>query len=550
MWRLVFLVFVCFLQYVAGSYQCSANRTELSCTSEMLGENSTNYDFCKIKVYPSDSQECGAMKFKSLSNNVNGNIGGVTLKPYIMSVTRDDSLVPYSVNHAVLNISFTNIKWKTMKFRFQNKYRNIKNHCRNIMIANDFTVDDKSVLYYDCYWAKTDEKDGQSHMLDFEATTEDKSINRGQYYFNIPTAEMLSPTTTEERWKPFMYVEILQDRLRVHIMPPPPQLEIRSYQLKVVTTCGKGNSCSVKSTNLPLKYRSDEVTYDYNYVGVNGSVNFIVTPLHDTCTQESDAGCQVVYSPIILISSEPPMMNICIASITALIVATLFAYYIALRLIRRYWCHDPYKQAMAMEIPTPPKILVVYSSANRLHAECVTSLINYLRSEYGFDIMFDGDICKTSHGDPYVWAEEAFRLATHVMYIVGPNVEEINFNIYDKPIINALKDVDALLLSFIKASRVSKYPKEIINVFFEHSNGRVPIETRTPSASFKLLKDWQKLISYLSKDLIPKRHIMRTERGRCFIENLTRAEKLLGANRDDVIVNCEKVKNFEKKILL
>lgn len=68
----------------------------------------------------------------------------------------------------------------------------MKNHCRNIMIANDFTVDDKSVLYYDCYWARTDEKDGQSHMLDFEATAEDKSINRGQYYFNIPTAEMLS----------------------------------------------------------------------------------------------------------------------------------------------------------------------------------------------------------------------------------------------------------------------------------------------------------------------------------------------------------------------
>lgn len=80
---------------------------------QVIGENSTNYDFCKIKVYPSDSQECGAMKFKSVSNKMNWNIGGVTLKPYIMSVTLDDSLVPYSVNHAVLNITFTNIKWKS-----------------------------------------------------------------------------------------------------------------------------------------------------------------------------------------------------------------------------------------------------------------------------------------------------------------------------------------------------------------------------------------------------------------------------------------------------
>lgn len=79
-----------------------------------------------------------------------------------------------------------------MKFRFQDKYRDMKNHCRNIMISNDVTIDDQSVLYYDCYWPKTDDKDGQSHILDFEAATDDGSVNRGQYYFNIPSAEMLS----------------------------------------------------------------------------------------------------------------------------------------------------------------------------------------------------------------------------------------------------------------------------------------------------------------------------------------------------------------------
>lgn len=79
-----------------------------------------------------------------------------------------------------------------MKFRFQDKYSNMKNHCRNIEISNSIPIDDQSVLYYDCYWPKTDNRDGQSHMLDFEATTEDKIVNRGQYYFNIPTADMLS----------------------------------------------------------------------------------------------------------------------------------------------------------------------------------------------------------------------------------------------------------------------------------------------------------------------------------------------------------------------
>lgn len=43
---------------------------------------------------------------------------------------------------------------------------------------------------------------------------------------------------------------------------------------------------------------------------------------------------------------------------------------------------------------------------------------------------------------------------------------------------------------------------------------------------------------------------MRTEKGRCFMEDLTRAKKLLGSTKDDVIVQCEKMKSFEKKILL
>lgn len=201
-------------------------------------------------------------------------------------------------------------------------------------------------------------------------------------------------------------------------------------------------------------------------------------------------------------------------------------------------------------IPTPPKILVAYSPANRLHAECVASFVTYLRSEYGFIVMFDGDISTTSHGDPFIWAEEAFRLATHVIYIVGP-AEEANIcnNIYDKPIISAHKNVDTLILSFVKASRAMKCPKDVINVLFEHSDGHIPVETRL-AKTFTLLTDWQKLISYLSKDLLPKIHIQRSEKGRCFYDDLKRAKKLLGARNDEMIVQFEQNKNFEKKILL
>lgn len=199
-------------------------------------------------------------------------------------------------------------------------------------------------------------------------------------------------------------------------------------------------------------------------------------------------------------------------------------------------------------MPPPTKVLVIYSPANRLHAECVSSFVTYLRSEYGFDVMYDDDISKTNHSDPYIWAAEALEFASHVIYVVGP-AENTNLynNIYDKPII-AHKDVDKLLLSLLKQTRVSRCPKDIMNVFFEYSNGPVPIETRHDKVFF-LLKDWQKLIAHLSKNLLPKKQIMRTEKGRCFLDDLSRAKKFLNSRQDDVIVRCEK-NVLEKKVLL
>lgn len=193
----------------------------------------------------------------------------------------------------------------------------------------------------------------------------------------------------------------------------------------------------------------------------------------------------------------------------------------------------PFPLSPDNEIPAPTKVLVIYSPASRLHAECVASFVAYLKSEYGFDVMYDGDIATTTHGDPYIWAEEAIQLSTHVLYIVGP-AEERNLynNIYEKPIA-AHKDVDILLLSMVKAFKTSRCPKDVSNVFFEHSTGPVPIETKHGKVFF-LLKDWQKLISHLSKNLLPKKTIMRTEKGRCFLDELTKAKKMLGGKCDNV----------------
>ncbi|KAI8436535.1 hypothetical protein MSG28_010066 [Choristoneura fumiferana] len=501
--------------HFAGRYR----GTLASLARLVLGTASNENDYCTVEYY--SSEKCKTMNFGPITSN--GHIGGVILKPHVLMREFKNFSVNYRRKYTVLNITFSNIKWKTMKFRFEEARQN---HCRNIVLSNEASFNDQSVLYYDCYWPESLESAGQSQILDFEAS-DDNVVNRGRYYFNVPSVQMLNPIN-ELDWKPFVYLEILSDKIRLHVMAPPEQVNITSFNIKVMHEI-KGVNCDEIVTNKTLSFKNhtDEVTFDYSLLGSPGSYYFVVMPLHDNC--KGSVPCQTAESPRFTVSNNATTVNVCIASISALIVATLFAYYIVLRVLRRYWCRD-YRLAMGHEIPAPTKVLVIYSPANRLHAECVTSFVNYLRAEFGFEIMYDGDISYTSDQDPYVWAVEAFKLATHVMYIVGPN--EINNqynNIYEKPIVSAHRNLDTLQLSLLKANRGTRNQKHIINVVFEHSNGPIPLETKHDKV-FYLLKEWNKLIAYLSKNLLPKKQMVRTEKGRCLLEDLTKAKKLLNSS--------------------
>lgn len=527
---------------------CDSNLIKTrSCSTQILGTEYFDSEPCTVKVYPPNSPQCKEMEFGPIMPN--NHIGGVNLKPYILHHEKDTENYNHNENYTVLNITFTNIKWKQMKFRFQRySHSAIINHCRNILISSGVTLNDQSVLYYDCYWSVTDGNyNGQNYMLDFEATVDD-IINRGQFYFNIPTVKMLGSTVPLDEWKPFTYIEIYTGTLILHISPPPKHIKIRYYLIEVMKACDKRTNCEEIASNTTLNVRdyTKELTYEYDFLRNQGSYYFVVTPLHDKCLRNKEY-CQSVKSPTVFINNDTQQTTyICIASITSLFVASLFAYYIVLRVVRRYWCKD-YHLALGAEIPSPPRVLVIYSSTNKLHSECVTSFVNYLRSEYGMDVMYDGDISTTSHGDPYIWNQETFKTATHVIYVVGP-ADETNLNIYDKPIIGVHQNVDLMQLDTLK---VCRFKKDVMNVFFEYSNGKIPVETCHDKVFF-LLKDWQKLIMYLSKNLLPKHQMMRTEKGRCFLEDLNRAKKLLNTKTNDVVIKLDnnKTQAFDKKVLL
>ncbi|GBP21698.1 hypothetical protein EVAR_16247_1 [Eumeta japonica] len=472
------LVLVLLFQYVSCERELCGNQSSVnnmrSCSSQILGHDS-NFDTCLVEFFPPNSAECKDMNFGPIVDNKN--IGGVSLKPYIWPYHYEDAFKMYRENYTVLNITFTNIKWKRSSV----------------------------------------------HIKD---------------------------------WKPFTYIEIHTSTLKLHILPPPSHIKIEGYRIEVMKACDKRTQCEETAANTTIKVKNStkEVTYQYSLLRNVGSYYFLVTPLHEACATGT-VECQSVRSPIIYISSDVPETTyICIASLTSLVVAILFAYYVALRVIRRYWCKD-YRLAPGKEsaIPPPPKILVIYSPANKVHAECVNSFVNYLRFECGLDIMYDGDIAATAHGDPYVWADEAFKVSNYVLYIISP-AEETNtyHNIYDQPIITPHRNIDTLQLNLLKANRATKNPKHVANIVFEHSDiSTIPMETKNDKV-FYLLKDWQKLIAYLSKNLLTKQQMMRTEKGRCFLEDLKRAKKLLNNRNGEIIIKCENIKlqSVEKKVLL
>lgn len=78
---------------------------------KILGYDESDYEVCHLNFYPSNSEECKMMSFGPIEPNKH--IGDVSLKPYILRSTLVDSQLKYSDNFTVLNITFTNIKWKS-----------------------------------------------------------------------------------------------------------------------------------------------------------------------------------------------------------------------------------------------------------------------------------------------------------------------------------------------------------------------------------------------------------------------------------------------------
>lgn len=512
---------------------CSSKELQVqSCSKQLLGNETEDESLCSVHFYPTNSSQCKAMPFSAISDNPA--LGEVRLKPYFWDYNNE-----HLYNFTVFNISFTDINWRTMRFRFERNGSNdsIKNHCRKIDIDKDVVLQKQWYLYYDCHWSMQHENyAGENYIFDYEAEGE-AGITRGRFYFTVPDTDSLAPDVKFESWQPFVYVEIKTTAIKLYVTQPPENMGIEEYliefMLSPVQKCDGKNDTAIDKINLKSGGPSlDVIMYEHKLLLDSGYYYFIVTPI------KAGVVGRKVRSPIIFINSDAPITVICIASITSLLVSCLFAYYILLRIIRKYFCVEEAEK----ETIIPPKILVIYSPHNKLHKECVVSLINYLKLECGFQVMYDADIATTQHKDPYVWCQESFSQAVHIINVVSPAVEQNN-----SPFTN-IRNVDSLQLEMLKNTKY-RASKSVLNLVFPHCKN---IKSNVVAEkTFYLLKDWQKFISFISKNLLPHHQLSRSENGRTLLADFKSAKQFMNeACQLDDVVTHNNVKKLEKDALI
>nr|CAD7430250.1 unnamed protein product [Timema monikensis] len=105
-----------------------------------------------------------------------------------------------------LNVTFSLIKWNSLRMRFKEVGGDKKNFCRDFHLSLE--VPDSTVLFFDCLWSKA-EYEKKSFGFEYEQRSALGSYAHRSYVFVVPSGDHINPTETElKNWELFMYVDI------------------------------------------------------------------------------------------------------------------------------------------------------------------------------------------------------------------------------------------------------------------------------------------------------------------------------------------------------
>lgn len=440
-------------------------RKHKSCSYQIWGNDIVLSNACQMVYYKTNSTECAALSF-DYSTNFTHKQGDVRIQAY----------VDWESNQTAFNITFTKIKWKNLKMRFTKiGLENYINTCRAFKIWENATVPRKSILTYDCPWSNL-KYEGQDFALEYEFEAPIIAYNR--YIFKIPHFRNLETVVHVQSLEVFTYLDVTDtDYLYLYIQLAPPNYNITSYLVEVIR---ERSNISTRLTVQILNGRdamNGQLFFPYPTWNEFGYFFFNVSPLSTMCQENM---CLKSSTPKIFMGRRKSSLVIGIVGASVIIFALFYSMF--------FWN----RQKNAKD-DTPPRVLLVYNISINAHYNVVRSLARLLNDVLHIEVFLDVfDIPQTHHQNPVLWYNQAFRDATHIIYVASPEASPST-----KPHSDNVYRIDSVTMkAIITKIACSTNTKQILVVTFPYSANAIPEELNS-IRKFDLLKDIDSFVNSL-----------------------------------------------------
>lgn len=444
----------CFNGSRSPSY-CSND--SVSCSCQLPYSNS-----CMVASFlPSD---CAKWTF---------NIGGFSPSLGSLVLKNWPSLMA-SYQYSVFNVTFIDIKWTSLRFRFmQHGYYN-KYFCREFHVSSEYNIPE---LFYDCRWTKS-EYEGTPFTFEYEARNSQHTEAR-RYVMKLPFYANIEPGTKLQNWTSFLYTDESESPLlTAKWQQAPSHFGVQKYRLQVFRKV-EGSEINLQASEvIQGTNEGHELSFNFDTFPASGVYHFEVCILSDNCT---NGVCQISKSPDVTVRGFITRTLIA-GVIGCAILIPLFLFVLWM------WKKQFKPLSGGAKLPV---VLIIYTPSQASHIKSVVALTEYLRNQCFVEALLDQlDIPDSETKDPFMWCNEAFSRADFVMVVSSPpkccNQEGI------------FRNVDVVALRFFK-EKFSKcnYRPQFFSILMPYCTEKDIPEEAKNLRMFKLTKDLDRMLWYI-----------------------------------------------------
>ncbi|KAF5293389.1 hypothetical protein FQA39_LY02874 [Lamprigera yunnana] len=477
-------------------------RRSKSCSHQLWSRDDVPSEACQTFYYRLNSTECAAFSF-DYNTNFTHKLGETRLQAYV-----DGKL-----NQTGLNVTFTKIKWKSIKMRLtKTGLENYVNTCRSFKIWENMTVPKSSILTFDCPWSNF-LYEGQDFALEYEFERPITAYNR--FIFKVPNSNRFETTTHVQTLEIFSYLDVTDtDYLYLYIQLAPSIYNVTSYLVEVIR---ERSNISTRLTVQILNARdavNGQLFFPYPTWNEFGYFFFNVSPLSTMCKENM---CLKSSTPKIFMGRRKSSLVIGIVGASVIIFALFYAMF--------FW-----NRQKNTKDDSPPRVLLVYNISTNAHYNVVRSFARLLNDVLHIEVFLDVfGVPQTNHQNPVLWYNQAFRDATHIIYVASPEVSST------KPHSDNIYRIDSVTMkAIITKIACSTNTKQVLVITFPYSVNTIP-EELCNIRRFDLLKDIDSFVNSIV--MLPYQswtflHIYRPNRFRGEPQYMELLEHIQDAQKD------------------